>query len=149
MRPSVRTATNVRSVSTSESRVFGALVLLVGAWVVAIVAYDIYLHPADPEPVGTAIIEISGTEGIDFRGTVGTVRDEHEIEGTTPLTFTTPYRRADYVAVNISPMWQKNQGTLKAEIKKVIANAKDKTLEKEQTTGGGVFLIWKLSHSEL
>jgi hypothetical protein len=76
---------------TAESKLFGSLVLLVGAIVVAGVAWDIYLHPPDPDPVGTARIVVSGTEDIAFRGTVGTVRDEHEIEGRTPLTFSVPY----------------------------------------------------------
>jgi len=134
---------------TTESRVFGALVLLVGVVVVAVVAYDIYLHPPDPNPVGTAIIEISGTEGIRFRGTVGTEREEYTLEGRTPVTFTTPYRRADYVTADISPAEEGGQGTLKVEIKKVVIEAKDKTVEEGQTeaTGGRVFLVWKPPHS--
>lgn len=134
---------------TTESRVFGALVLLVGVVVVAVVAYDIYLHPPDPNPVGTAIIEISGTEGVRFRGTVGTESDEYTLEGRTPVTFTTPYRRADYVTADISPAEEGGQGTLKVEIKKVVIEAKDKTVEEGQTeaTGGRVFLVWKPPHS--
>lgn len=135
---------------TTESRVFGALVLLVGVVVVAVVAYDIYLHPPDPNPVGTAIIEISGTEGIRFRGTVGTESDEYTLEGRTPVTFTTPYRRADYVTADISPAEEGGQGTLKVEIRKVVViEAKDKTVEKTveegqtEATGGRVFLVWK------
>jgi hypothetical protein len=109
-------------------------------------ALDIYLHPPDPDPAGTAIIEISGTEGIRFRGTVGTVGDEHTIEGRTPITFTTTYRRADYVTTTISPVEEeRGQGTLKVEIRKVVSEAKDKTEEEGQTeaTGGQVFLVWK------
>ena len=118
-----------------------ALVLFIGALVVAVIAYDIYLHPVDPNPVGTATIEISGTEGIHFQGTVGTESDEYTLEGRTPVTFKTPYRRADYVTADISPAEEeKGQGTLKVEIRKVVINAKDKTVEKGQTeaTGGSV-----------
>jgi len=138
---------------STETKVFSALVLLVGAIVIAVVAYDIYLHPPDPEPAGTARIEIRGTEGIDFRGTVGTASEanEHVIEGSTPVTFTTPYRSSDYVTADISPAkLEGGQGTLKVEIKKVI-KGKDKTVEAGQTEpsegplGGNVFLIWKPS----
>ena len=132
---------------TGECKLFTALVVFVGIIVVGTVGYDIYLHPPGPNPIGTSIIEIEGTKGIRFRGTVGTVREEHAIEGTTPVTFKTPYTRADYVAANISPVEQGSQGTLKVEIKKVVINAKDKTVEKEQTTGGGVFLMWEPPHS--
>ena len=132
---------------TSECKVFTALVVFVGIIVVGTVGYDIYRHPAGPNPVGTSIIEIEGTKGIRFKGTVGTVREQHAIEASTPVTFKTPYTRADYVVANISPVNQRSQATLKAEIKKVIVNAKDKTVEKEQTTGGGVFLIWEPPHS--
>jgi hypothetical protein len=133
---------------TAEFKEFSALVVFVGIIVVATVGYDIYRHPAGPNPVGTSIIEIEGTKGIRFKGRIGTVREEHAIEGTTPLTFKTPYTRADYVVANLSPVNQGSQGTLKAEIKKVVINAKDKTVEKEQTTGGGVFLMWEPPHSE-
>ena len=40
---------------------FTGLTILVGIVVVGVVAYDIYLHPAAPKPVGTAVIKISGT----------------------------------------------------------------------------------------
>jgi hypothetical protein len=65
---SVAAATKLRArmAISSESKVFGALVLLVGAAVVGVVAYDIYLHPPGPEQVGVATIVISG-EG-RFRG---------------------------------------------------------------------------------
>lgn len=89
---------------TAEFKIFTLLVLLVGAVVVAGVAWDIYLHPPDPEPVGTAKIVVSGTEGVAFKGTVGTVRDEHAIEARTPLAFSVPYRRADYITTTISPV---------------------------------------------
>lgn len=133
---------------TGECKEFTAIVVFIGIVVVGTVGYDIYRHPAGPNPVGTSIIEIEGTKGIRFRGMIGTVRELHAIEGTTPLTFKTPYTRADYVAVDLSPVEQGSQATLKAEIKKVVINAEDKTVEKEQATGGGVFLMWEPPHSD-
>jgi hypothetical protein len=133
---------------TTETRLFSALVLLVLVIVVATVAYDIYLHPPGPNTIGMSIIEIEGTEGIRVKGTIGTVRELHAIEASTPVTFKTPYTRADYVAVDLSPVEEGGQATLKAEIKKVVINAKDKTVEKEQAAGGGVFLIWEPPHSD-
>jgi hypothetical protein len=134
---------------STEFKALVVLVLFIGALVVAVIAYDIYLHPSDPNPVGTATIEISGTAGIHFQGTVGTQSDEYTLKGRTPVTFKTPYRRADYVTADISPTEEKGQGTLKVEIRKVVSNAKDKTVEKGQTeaTGGRVFLVWKPSRS--
>jgi hypothetical protein len=131
-----------------EFKVFSGLVLLVGAIVVAGVAWDIYLHPPDPEPVGTAQIVVSGTEGVAFRGTVGTVRDEHTIEARTPLAFSVPYRRADYITTTISPVEEGGHGTLKAEIRKSVTiegRTVERTVEEEQTeaAGGEVLLVWK------
>jgi hypothetical protein len=131
-----------------EFKVFSGLVLLVGAIVVAGVAWDIYLHPPDPEPVGTAKIVVSGTEGVAFRGTVGTVRDEHAIEARTPLAFSVPYRRADYITMTISPEGVGGQGILKAEIRKSVTikgRTVERTVEEGQTeaAGGEVLLVWK------
>jgi hypothetical protein len=84
---------------SSESKVFGALVLLVGAAVVGVVAYDIYLHPPGPEQVGVATIVISG-EG-RFNGEVGTVANLYTIEATSPATVKVPYSLADYVVADI------------------------------------------------
>ncbi len=68
-----------------------------------VVAYNIYLHPADPKPVGTATIKISGTD--HFQGEAGTVSvtgsEMHVLEGRAPFTIEVPYRRADYVSVNV------------------------------------------------
>lgn len=129
---------------TAESKMFGFLVLLVGAIVVAGVAWDIYLHPPDPDPVGTARIVVSGTEGIAFRGTVGTVRDEHEIEGRTPLKFSVPYRRADYVAASVESVEEDGSGTLQVAIEQVREQAKDKIVQREQTGAGReVVVVWK------
>jgi hypothetical protein len=122
-----------------------ALMVFVGALVIAVVGYDIYLHPPDPSPVGTATIEISGTEGIRFRGTVGIESAEYTLEGETPVTFTTPYRRADYVTANISPVEESGQGTLRVEIKNVAPDGKEETVKEGRTeaSGGRVFLVWK------
>lgn len=133
---------------TAESKLFGLLVLLVGAIVMAGVAWDIYVHPPDPEPVGTAKIVVSGTEGIAFRGTVGTVRDEHEIEGRTPLTFSVPYRRADYVTASVEPV-EDGSGTLWVNIKQMREKAKDKIVQREQTRSGReIVVVWKAPRSE-
>jgi hypothetical protein len=133
---------------TAEFKLFGGLVLLVVAIVVAGVAWDIYLHPPDPEPVGTAKIVVSGTEGVAFKVTVGTVRDEHAIEARTPLAFSVPYRRADYITTTISPVEEGGQGTLKAEIRELVTigdRTIERTVEEGQTeaAGGEVLLVWK------
>jgi hypothetical protein len=133
---------------SAESKLFGGLVLLVGAMVVAGVAWDIYLHSPDPEPVGTAKIVVSGTGGVAFKGTVGTVRDEHAIEARTPLAFSVPYRRADYITTTISPVEEGGQGTLKAEIRELVTigdRTVERTVEEGQTeaAGGEVLLVWK------
>jgi hypothetical protein len=136
-----------RSGPTSEFKVLIALTVFIGAVVVAVIAYDIYLHPSDPHPVGTAVIEVSGAESIHFRGTVGTESEEYTLEGSTPVTFKTPYRRANCVTADISPEEEGGQGALRVEIRKVVINAKDKTVEEGQTeaseAGGRVFLVWK------
>jgi hypothetical protein len=79
---------------------FGALIsaqtLLVCIIVVGIVGWDIYEHPADPDPVGVAKVEISGTG--HFRGDVGTGGHAYTIEGEAPATVKVPFRRADYIA---------------------------------------------------
>jgi hypothetical protein len=87
---------------------FTALTLLVGAVVVGVVAYDIYVHPAAPKPVGTAVIKISGTA--PFSGEVGTLNryGMHTIEGEASATVEVPYGRADYVVANM----QRSSGTV-------------------------------------
>jgi hypothetical protein len=85
---------------STEFKIFTAITIFIGMIVVAGVALDIYLHPPDPEPVGTAIIKVSGDSR--FTGTVGTVRDQHGIKGTTPVALTVPYRKADYVMAEVN-----------------------------------------------
>jgi uncharacterized phage protein gp47/JayE len=125
---SVAAATKLRArvAISSESKVFGALVLLVGAVVVGVVAYDIYLHPPGPEQVGVATIVISG-EG-RFNGEVGTEANLYTIEATSPATVKVPYSLADYVVADIE------QDLVWVEIR-----VKKKTVEK----GAGNTLMWK------
>ena len=94
--------------NTFISTLFTAATLLVGVAIVGIVAYDIYLHPAAPKPVGTAVIKISGTA--PFRGDVGTLNryGTHTIEGRAPVTLEVPYGRADYV----SAVMERSSGTV-------------------------------------
>jgi hypothetical protein len=124
---------------SSGTWLFTGLTLLIGAVVVAVVAYDIYLHPPDPAPVGTATIEVSGTSGIHFKGTVGTLREEHPIEGATPLKFETEYRRADYVVANLAKE-EPSPGTLKVAIR-----VGEQTVDEGQTQrrGDKVLVMWK------
>src|SRR5215213_7673519 len=78
---------------------FGALIgaqaLVVCAVVVGVVGWDIYQHPGDPNPVGVAKVEISGTG--HFRGDVGTGGHTYTFSGKAPATVKVPFRRADYV----------------------------------------------------
>jgi hypothetical protein len=80
---------------------------------VGAVAYDIYIHPADPPPAGTATTKIWGEGETHIRftaTTVGTLADEHNIEGETPITFEASYRRADYVVWRPSRRTQEGHG---------------------------------------
>jgi hypothetical protein len=121
-------------------------VVLVGIIVVGTVAYDIYLHPADPEPVGTAIIKVSGDAR--FTGTVGTVRDQHGIRGTTPVALAVPYRKADYVIAQVN-----SPETVEAKIYmeyQVTEKGKTETKQRvvEEGRGTGIVLTWKPPRSE-
>ncbi len=93
-----------RTGTTTETKLFTAITLIVGAVVVAAVAYDIYLHPPDPKPVATATIKVSGTSHIE--GDVGTVSTTNAhgtfaIEGRAPVTVEVPFGRADHVVADI------------------------------------------------
>ncbi len=130
-----------RLTTSAEFKLFGALSLLVGIIVVATVAYDIYLHPADPETVGTATIEISGTT--HFRGDVGTVANMHTIEGNGPATVEVPYRRADYVVADI----EQDSGTVEICAYLVVGRKPSGEVRAECTTveeGTGTLLMWKV-----
>jgi hypothetical protein len=115
--------------TTAEFKVFTALTLFVAISVVAIVAYDIYMHPPDPNPVGTATIKISGTA--HFQGDVGTVANTYTIEGRAPVTVKVPYRRADYVVADI----EQSSGTVE------IRDNKGQTVQE----GSNTLLMWKAS----
>src|SRR3712207_1781134 len=98
---------------STEFWVFTLFTLFIGAIVVGFVAYDIYMHPADPEPAGTATILIGGTDGLRFSGDVGTVREPLGITATTPVTLEAPYRRADWVIASLrrkDPVGPTNRG---------------------------------------
>jgi hypothetical protein len=116
-----------RAQTTAEFRLFTALTFFVAISVVAIVAYDIYLHPPDPKPVGTATIEISGTG--HFQGTVGTAENTYTIEGRAPVTVKVPYRRADYVVADI----EQSSGTVE------IRDDEGQTVREDSNT----LLMWK------
>jgi hypothetical protein len=124
------------------SALFTASTLLVGAAIVGIVAYDIYLHPAAPKPVGTAVIKISGTA--PFRGEVGTLNryGTHIIEGVAPVSVEVPYGRGDYV----SAAMQRSSGTVEICLKhervtklKIVVTCE--TLEK--SSDPDAFVMWK------
>jgi hypothetical protein len=116
------------------SKLFTALTLLVGAVVVGVVAYNIYLHPAAPRPVGTAVIKISGTA--PFRGEVGTLNryGTHAIEGRAPVTVEVPYGRADYVAATM----ERSSGTVEICLKR-----KDTCKTVEKSSANNPSLMWK------
>jgi hypothetical protein len=73
------------------------MMLLVGAFVVAICTYDIYLNQAllGPKEVGTAEIIITGTG--HFRGSFGTERYTYVVEGNAPATIEIPFARSDFI----------------------------------------------------
>jgi hypothetical protein len=116
---------------STETRLFTGLVLFVGIIVVSVVGYDIYMHPPDPETVGTAIIEITG-EGA-FRGSLGTIRDEHAIHATAPVTLSVDFRRADYVFADVGDS---------QDIEATIGVKRNETIEiVEKGTG---IVMWKV-----
>ena len=87
---------------TTEFKVFTAIIVFFSLFVGTIIGYDIYTHPTDPAPAGTAAFKIAGTDGVRFQGDVGTLRESQHIEAATPVTLETPYRRADLVLANLS-----------------------------------------------
>jgi hypothetical protein len=126
---------------STESKLFGALVLLVGVAVVAAVAWDLYVHPPDPDPVGTAIIKVSG--GSRFTGTVGTVRDQHGIRGTTAVALTVPYRKADYVMAEVNgPEAVEARIYVEYEVREEGETLTRRRMVKEGS-GTGIVLAWK------
>lgn len=130
---------------SSEFKVFTGLVLFVGILVIGIVAYDIYLHPPDPDPAGTVTVNVSGTPGIPFEGRIYIENDQHAIEAETPFTFRTGYRYADYIYADIiRDRDQAEPGTLKAAI--LVKNTAVDSGQAE-SPGGRVTLDWKAPRS--
>jgi hypothetical protein len=125
------------------TKLFTALTLLVGAVVVGVVAYDIYLHPAAAKPVGTAAIKISGTA--PFRGEVGTLHryGTHTIEGRAPFTVEVPYGRADYVTANM----ERSSGTVEICLKRERVKKNFKTVVTcetvEKSSESDALVMWK------
>jgi hypothetical protein len=117
-----------RAQTTAEFRLFTALTFFVAISAVAIVAYDIYLHPPNPRPAGTATIKISGTA--HFQGDVGTLANTYTIEGRAPVTVKVPYRRADYVVADI----EQSSGTVE-----IIRDDTGQTVQE----GSNTLLMWK------
>jgi len=69
--------------TTTEFKVLSAFALFIVIIVASVVGYDIYLHPPDPEVVGTATIKISGTS--HFQGEVGTEAITHTLSKVRDL----------------------------------------------------------------
>jgi hypothetical protein len=119
--------------SSAEAKVFGALVVLVGAIVVAFIGLESYLHPPGPKQVGTATIAILG-EG-RFSGVVGTSGTHYTIEATSPATVKVPYSLADYVIADVAAL-----GSLDRDRPpRMEIRVKNKTVEK----GANTMLVWK------
>jgi hypothetical protein len=94
-----------------------AMSLVSVIFIVAIVAYDIYQHPADPRFVHSATIEISGKG--HFQGDVGTPFNAYTVEGNvsqgSPFTIEVPYRRSDYISAYVR--WADgSSGTTKLQV---------------------------------
>jgi hypothetical protein len=118
---------------TTEAKLFAALTVFVGVIVVAAVGYDIYLHPAEPQPLEKpAVIEISGTGR--FHGVVGTTRrgGTYTIEGGAPATVKVPYALADFVVANVELPSGSEAGNVKIRVK-------GKTVKE----GAGTLLVWR------
>jgi hypothetical protein len=122
---------------------FTGLTLLVGLFVLGTAGYAIYLQPSNPQPLGTATVEISGNPDTLFSGTVGTLTDEHDIRGEVPITFEVPYKQADYVVTNLE---QQGSGALRVRIK-----AEGETMDEGQANESGdhVVLMWKAPRSTI
>jgi hypothetical protein len=143
----VSTGIGEPSTTTTELRLFNvlisALMLLVGIVVVGVVAYDIYLHPADPQAVGTATIKVSGTS--HFEGDVGTVSttgsNTFAIDGRAPVTVEVPFTRADHVLADIELAKPSEAGTveIRAECKTVA-----KIPASEASSEARTSLMWKV-----
>jgi hypothetical protein len=126
---------------STEVIIFGAMVVMV-AFVVGVVALDIYLHPAAPKPIGTAVIEVSGTSR--FRGEVGTLNryGMHAIEGRAPVTVEVPYGRGDYVTANM----ERSPGTVEICVKRETFNEnpkRDDCKTAAKSSESDALVMWK------
>jgi hypothetical protein len=122
---------------------FTGLTLLVGIAVLGTVGYAIYRQPANPQPLGTATVEVTGgTSGTLFSGTLGTLYDERDIRGATPLRLEVPYRQAEYVVANLQ---QQGSGALRVRIR-----AQREIVDEGQTDASGdrVVLMWQAPRAE-
>ena len=124
------------------TRLFTGLTLLVGLFVLGTVGYAIYLQPSNPQPLGTATVEITGDSKVAFSGTVGVVNDERRIEGTAPTRLEVPYEEADDVAAVIE---QQGSGTLRVRIR--VGNEKVDE-GRTSTIGERVAVMWKAPRQE-
>jgi hypothetical protein len=142
----VSTGIGEPSTTTTELRLFNvlisALMFVVGV-VVGAVAYDIYLHPAGPQAVGTATIKMSGTS--HFEGNVGTVSTTsdhtHTIEASVPAKVKVNFARADHVVADIEQAKPSEAGTveIRAECTTVA-----KSPASEAASGARTSLLWKV-----
>ena len=124
------------------TRVFTGLTLLVGIAVLGTVGYAIYQQPTDPEPLGTATVEVLGTPNTEFSGTVGTLTDEHDVSGANQLSLEVPYRQTDHV---VATLQQDTAGTLTVRIR-----AQQEIVDDGQTNANGerVVLLWRAPRGE-
>jgi len=137
--------------ATTEFKGITAVMLAFTLSICGLIFYDIYTRPADPQPAGTVLIEIGGTDGVRFQGDVGTLRESHNIEAVTPVTLETPYRHADWIVADISKVADPtNRGTLRVKIQKYERAPNERkphkvTLEEGETSryGGKLTVMWK------
>ena len=117
------------------TKLFTAVTLLVGIFLVGVVGLYLYQHPPNPLPAGTATIKVwgEGESVIRFSGTVGVLNDEHSIEAQTPFTFEAPYRYADYVVAAI----EKDENEEDREPLKVAIRVSDEAADKGQVVDKG------------
>jgi hypothetical protein len=122
----------------SETRVLTVLTIVVGIVVVAIVGYSISQQPSPPD-LGPASIVVKGTPGTRFEGTVGTLDDQHAIEGAVPFRFETYYRQREHVLASLTLI---KGGRLEAQIR-----VEKRSVDSGQTESEGerVALLWKAS----
>jgi hypothetical protein len=95
---------------------FTGLTLLVGVVVVGVGLHAVYVRPTDP-PAGTAAIEVTGTPGVRFEGTLWTMSGTLHVEGETPRTFKLAYVQQDLPTVRLHKAPAQSAGTRKVAIR--------------------------------